>query len=127
MARNRFGLDVDIWFRVRGLMSSLCRAVKNRYGRGWWWSGEYPDRVDAETYLGRKGVLVIPDFIANAGGVIRAVELRRGTPEESGLLGATGRFAATSRRCWKEAKSEGILPRLELAENNWHAVECWRR
>lgn len=39
---------------------------------------------EAENYLGDKGILVVPDFIANAGGVIAgAVEWKGGTAEES--------------------------------------------
>jgi len=43
-----------------------------------------PATREAEKYLGDKGILVVPDFIANAGGVIAgAVELRKGTLEEA--------------------------------------------
>ncbi|MBE9513973.1 MAG: Glu/Leu/Phe/Val dehydrogenase [Chloroflexi bacterium] len=43
-----------------------------------------PVTREAEEYLAEKGVLVVPDFIANAGGVIAgAVEVQRGTEEEA--------------------------------------------
>jgi glutamate dehydrogenase/leucine dehydrogenase len=75
-----------------------------------------PVSVDAETFLGQRGVLVIPDFIANAGGVIAgAVELRKGTPEES-LSVAGLQIRGNVQAVLEESRSEGILPR-QAAEN----------
>jgi len=111
-----FGLDVDIL--VPGARPDVITMSNVKQIRAWLVveAANIPVSVDAETYLGRKGVLVIPDFIANAGGVISgAVELRQGTPEES-LSVAARQIRGNVQAMLEEAKSEGILPR-QAAEN----------
>ncbi len=111
-----FGLDVDIL--VPGARPDVITMSNVGQIRAWMVveAANIPVSVDAETFLGQKGVLVIPDFIANAGGVIAgAVELRKGTPEES--LSVAGRqIRGNVQAVLEESKSEGILPR-QAAEN----------
>jgi glutamate dehydrogenase/leucine dehydrogenase len=65
----------------------------------------------AERALADRGVLVLPDFIANAGGVIAAaVELRGGDPEDA--FGAIERrIRANVARVLAAARERGVLPR----------------
>ena len=75
-----------------------------------------PTTSEAATILQRRNVLVIPDFIANAGGVICAAVEHRGGTEAHALE----RIAATIRRNTKEvlarSRAEGIEPRHAASE-----------
>jgi glutamate dehydrogenase/leucine dehydrogenase len=81
--RELFSLDVDILIpgarpdvitidNVREVRTKLLVEAAN-----------IPVSEEAERYLADNGILVLPDFVANAGGVIAgAVELRKGTLDE---------------------------------------------
>lgn len=65
-----------------------------------------PVTNEAEKYLHDKGILVIPDFIANAGGVIAgSVEAKGGTEDES--------FQVIKAKIWKNVKAVLELARKE--------------
>lgn len=111
-----FGLEVDVLIpgaRPDVVTMDNVGMVKARMVVE---AANIPVSGDAERVLADRGTMVIPDFIANAGGVIAgSVELRHGTVEES--------FALVSRQIrdnvWamlEEAKKEGLLPR-QAAEN----------
>jgi glutamate dehydrogenase (NAD(P)+) len=79
-----------------------------------------PCTRDAEAALAARGVLVIPDFIANAGGVIcAATEYQHGTQAQA--------FAAIDEKIWantravlEQVKQSNVLPRdaaVALATN----------
>ena len=75
-----------------------------------------PVSGNAERALAERGTLVVPDFIANAGGVIAgSVELRRGTVEECFAL-VSRQIRDNVRAMLQEAKTDGLLPR-QAAEN----------
>ncbi|MFW0859467.1 MAG: Glu/Leu/Phe/Val family dehydrogenase [Dehalococcoidia bacterium] len=70
---------------------------------------------EAEKYLADKGILVIPDFVANAGGVIAgAVEWKGGTAEES-FQTIKGKIRQNVKAVLDLADKEKIYPR-EAAE-----------
>ncbi|MFQ6074943.1 MAG: Glu/Leu/Phe/Val dehydrogenase [Candidatus Bathyarchaeia archaeon] len=71
-----------------------------------------PATVEAERFLHARGILVIPDFIANAGGVITAaVEYRGGTEEEAFRM-IREKISINVRQVIKMAYDRGILPRF---------------
>lgn len=75
-----------------------------------------PATYEAEQYLHDKGIIVVPDIIANAGGVIAgSVELRKGTEEESFQI-IKAKIQSNVRSTLNRARSEGISPR-EAAES----------
>lgn len=70
-----------------------------------------PVSGNAERALAERGTLVVPDFIANAGGVIAgSVELRRGTVEECFAL-VSRQIRDNVRAMLEEAKTDELLPR----------------
>jgi glutamate dehydrogenase (NAD(P)+) len=70
-----------------------------------------PATADAEKALHKRGVLVIPDFIANAGGVIcAAVEYRGGTQAEAMTIIAS-KISENTRDMLQIVKDTGALPR----------------
>jgi glutamate dehydrogenase/leucine dehydrogenase len=75
-----------------------------------------PATAEAELLLHKCGVLVVPDIIANAGGVICAsVEYRGGTQAQALAL-VQERVAANTSQVVERARELGILPR-EAAED----------
>jgi glutamate dehydrogenase (NAD(P)+) len=72
----------------------------------------------AERALHERGVLVVPDFIANAGGVICAATEYRGAGKAQALTEIAERIRANTRAVLEVAQREHIPPRqaaLELA------------
>ena len=78
-----------------------------------------PFTPEAERILHEKGTLVLPDFIANAGGVIcAAVEYHGGTQAQA-LQTIEEKIRANTEEVLANAKKNGALPRqaaVELAE-----------
>lgn len=70
-----------------------------------------PCTAEAEEALARRDVLVLPDFIANAGGVIcAAIEYQRGT-ETAAFAAIDEKIRANTRAVLNEARDKGVLPR----------------
>lgn len=70
-----------------------------------------PCTAEAEEALARRGVLVLPDFIVNAGGVIcAAIEFQRGT-ESAALAAIDEKIRANMRAVLKTAQETAVLPR----------------
>jgi len=85
-----------------------------------------PVQIEAEQHLHKKGIVSIPDFIANAGGVIcAAVEYRKGSESEALRLiqekvGENTRVVlqqAEEKQCTpREAANELALERVKSAQ-----------
>ncbi len=74
-----------------------------------------PATPQAERLLAERGVLIVPDFIANAGGLIMAsLEYARKTEKEA-FAAIEEKIRANTRHILEKAKGDGILPR-EAAE-----------
>jgi glutamate dehydrogenase/leucine dehydrogenase len=89
-----------------------------------------PFTPDAEKALHGRGVTVIPDFIANAGGVICAAVEYRGGTQKSALDYIDERIRANTRLVLEATKSKNCLPRaaaLTLAERRVQAALATRR
>jgi glutamate dehydrogenase (NAD(P)+) len=75
-----------------------------------------PATPEAERQLAERGVLVIPDFIANAGGVICAVmELNQST-EHQAMAVIEEKIEGNVREVLAAAKAHGVLPRAAAVE-----------
>ncbi len=78
-----------------------------------------PMLPETEEELHKKGVLVIPDFVANAGGVISSyVEYRGGNPEQMFKI-VEKKIRINTEKVLKRAKQNGIKPRdaaMEIAK-----------
>jgi len=89
-----------------------------------------PCTPEAEEALHRRGIIAVPDFIANAGGVICAAMEYRGGTQQAAFDHIDERIRANTRLVLEEAKREGCLPRtaaLGLAERRVHAALATRR
>ena len=75
-----------------------------------------PLTPEAEKYLHEKGVLCIPDFIANSGGVICAAMEYRGKIESEAIEVIEKMVRTNTRLVLEESRTKNILPR-EAAMN----------
>ncbi len=89
-----------------------------------------PFTPEAERILHEKGILVLPDFIANAGGVICAsVEYHGGTQAQA-LQTIEEKIRANTEEVLANAKKSGSLPRqaaVKLAETRVKKAMAYRR
>jgi glutamate dehydrogenase (NAD(P)+) len=123
-------VDCDIWIpaaRPDVINAENVHRLKTRLvAQG----ANIPCTPDAEEALHKRGVLVIPDFIANAGGVIcGAIEYRGGT-QRAAFDHIDERIRANTRLVLDESKRNGKLPRstaLTLAERRVRAAAATRR
>jgi glutamate dehydrogenase/leucine dehydrogenase len=82
-----------------------------------------PATRDAEQLLHKRGVLCIPDFVANAGGVIcAAVEYRRGTRAQAFAL-IEERIRANTLEVLARARERDLPPRDAAEELAWDRLE----
>ena len=89
-----------------------------------------PCTPEAEKALHERGVLVVPDFIANAGGVICAATEYRGATERAAFEHIDDRIRANTRCVLEESRRSGKAPRvaaLALAEQRVRAAMQTRR
>lgn len=70
-----------------------------------------PITAEAETILHKKGILNVPDFIANAGGVICAAMEYEGANEAKVFEVIKNKLLRNTELVLKESKKENILPR----------------
>lgn len=70
----------------------------------------------AESYLHDRGVLCVPDFIANAGGVICAASEYHGASRTAAFKAIEEKVRDNTAQVLREAKSRGILPREAAVE-----------
>ncbi len=89
-----------------------------------------PFTLEAEAILHEKGTLVLPDFIANAGGVIcAAVEYHGGTQSQA-LQAIVEKIGANTEEVLADAKKNRRLPRqaaLALAESRVKKAMGYRK
>jgi len=70
-----------------------------------------PITHDAETSLHKRGILVIPDFIANAGGVICAAMEYKGATQTAAFEAIQERLRQNTRQILNDVKGKQVLPR----------------
>jgi glutamate dehydrogenase (NAD(P)+) len=89
-----------------------------------------PMTAEAEAVLHRRGVINVPDFIVNAGGVIcAAVEIRGGTTADA-FRSIEERIRANTAEVLAAARKGDILPReaaIAMAERRVRAAMTYRR
>ena len=89
-----------------------------------------PFTEGAEQILHERGVLVVPDFIANAGGVICAAMEWRGSTESAALEAIREKVRRNTQLVLADARDRRIQPRraaVELAEARVRKAMGFRR
>jgi glutamate dehydrogenase/leucine dehydrogenase len=89
-----------------------------------------PFTLEAERILHEKGVLIVPDFIANAGGVIcAAVEYHGGTQNQA-FASIEEKIRSNTEQVLEHARKSGTVPRqaaIELAERRVRKAMTYQR
>jgi glutamate dehydrogenase (NAD(P)+) len=89
-----------------------------------------PFTLGAERILHERGVVVVPDFVANAGGVICGAMEHAGATERAAFDAIAERIRANTAAVLAAAKRDGAMPRvaaLELATARVRAAMATRR
>jgi glutamate dehydrogenase (NAD(P)+) len=89
-----------------------------------------PFTLGAEQYLHDKGILCVPDFIANAGGVICAAMEYHGAGESAALDAIEEKLRRNTEEVLERAQAKNILPRqaaVALAEERVRTAMGFRR
>lgn len=106
-----FGLDCDILVPAANPDVIDIRNADQVKAKLILQGANIPVTLNAEAALARRGVLVVPDFIANAGGVIMAaMEYKRKSAEEA-FAYITEKIQANTERILRKVKKEALLPR----------------
>lgn len=124
------GLPCDIWIPAARPDVVNERNVDQLQARLMVQGANIPCTADAERLLHERGVLVIPDFIANAGGVICAAMEWRGATEGAALQAIQEKVSRNTRTVLKDAKARRIMPReaaVEMAEARVRRAMGYRR
>lgn len=105
------GLDCDIWIpaaRPDVIREDNVGQLKARLVIE---GANIPVTAGAERILHERGVLCVPDFIANAGGVICAAMEYQGATESAALQTIEDKLRRNTRQVLEDARRRGILPR----------------
>lgn len=89
-----------------------------------------PFTAGAEQALHDRGILVVPDFIANAGGVICAAMEYHGATQSAAFAAIEEKIRANTEAVLEAVKTKGILPRqaaLDLATRRVTQAMSYRR
>ncbi len=89
-----------------------------------------PFTEEAERVLHKQGVLIVPDFIANAGGVICAAVEYQGESQSSAFQCIAEKVSTNTRQVLQEATDKNIPPRdaaVALSERRVRTAMCCRR
>jgi glutamate dehydrogenase (NAD(P)+) len=129
-AEDMIGVDCDIWIpaaRPDVIREDNVDALKARLVLQ---GANIPATSAAERRMHERGILSIPDFIANAGGVIAAAVEYHGGTEKMALDAIAEKIAANTRAVLEMARTRRILPReaaVELARTRVDRAMSFRR
>jgi glutamate dehydrogenase (NAD(P)+) len=89
-----------------------------------------PSTPGAERMLHERGVLCVPDFIANAGGVICAAMEYHGATQSAAFDAIAERIRANTEAVLEESRRRGVLPRqaaVDLSARRVKSAMAYRR
>ena len=89
-----------------------------------------PATPEAEQIMAARGILVIPDFVANAGGVICAAVEYHGGSEGQALATIEEKIHDNVKEVLSRATTTGELPRkvaMDIAHERVHAAMRYRK
>ncbi|MDD2768168.1 MAG: Glu/Leu/Phe/Val dehydrogenase dimerization domain-containing protein [Methylococcus sp.] len=111
-------LPCDIWIPASGVdvlgQDNVARLKARLVVEG----ADAPLTASAERYLHEKGVICVPDFIANAGGLIGAAMEHRGANKTAVLAAIKEKIRRNTEKVLDSVENDGELPRqaaLKLA------------
>ena len=124
------GVDCDIWLPAARPDVLTAENVGQMQAKLVLQGANIPATEAAERWMQAHGILSIPDFIANAGGVICAAIEYQGGTEKAALECIEERIRTNTRTVLEDALRKNILPRtaaLMLAEKRVREAAATRR
>jgi glutamate dehydrogenase (NAD(P)+) len=124
------GIDCDLWIpaaRPDVVNEANVQQLKTRLVVQ---GANIPFTLGAERILHERGVLVIPDFVANAGGVICAAMEYHGATQSAAFAAIEDKLRANTRQVLEVVAGEKRLPRaaaMDLAVNRVKTAMGYRR
>jgi glutamate dehydrogenase (NAD(P)+) len=105
------GIDCDIWIPAARPDVIHADNVGELRAKLVIEGANIPITCEAERMLHERGVLCVPDFIANAGGVICAAMEYQGATETAALQTIQDKLRRNTRMVLEDARKRAILPR----------------
>ena len=124
------GIDCDVWIPAARPDVIHADNVGQLKARLVIEGANIPITAEAERELDERGVLCVPDFIANAGGVICAAMEYHGATESAALQTIEEKLRRNTRLVLEDARRRGILPRQaaqDMAEARVRKAMALRR
>lgn len=129
-AEDLVAVDCDIWIPAARPDVLTAENVRQLRAKLVLQGANVPATSEAEAILHAAGVLSVPDFIANAGGVIcAAVEYHGGTQAQAFAV-IQEKIAENTRQVLQQARDRQILPRtaaIDLASTRVQEAMGYRR
>lgn len=112
------GIECDIW--IPAARPDVIRKdnVARLKARMVLQGANIPATAEAEQRMHERGILCVPDFIANAGGAITAAVEYHGGTEQAAFAAIAEKIASNTRTVLERAKAKSVPPReaaLEVA------------
>lgn len=123
-------VDCDIWIPAARPDVLTANNVERLKARLVVQGANIPATADAEMIMRERGILSIPDFIANAGGVICASVEYHGGSEQNALVAIAEKVERNTRAVLTKAKSQNLPPRSaaeDLAKERVRRAMALRR
>lgn len=110
------GVPCDIW--IPAARPDVLRAdnIETLKARLVLQGANIPATPEAETRMHEMGILSVPDFVANAGGVICAAVEYAGGTEGGALANIREKVGSNTREVLEAARKHGVLPRAAASK-----------
>jgi glutamate dehydrogenase/leucine dehydrogenase len=129
-AADLVGVDCDIWIPAARPDVLDERNVSNLKARMVLQGANIPATEAAERWMHAHGVLNLPDFVANSGGVICASVEYHGGTEGQAMSAIEDRIKRNTRDMLDRAQGRNCMPReaaIEIARNRIIEAQTYRR
>jgi len=124
------GVDCDIWIPAARPDVLTGENVGDLKARLVIQGANIPATVQAEKMMHERGVVIVPDFIANAGGVICASVEYHGGSEGAALDTVTDKVKRNTHAVLSKARADNVMPRTaaeDLARQRVRKAMALRR
>jgi glutamate dehydrogenase (NAD(P)+) len=129
-ADDLVAVDCDIWIPAARPDVLDKQNVKSMRAKLILQGANIPATAEAEEMLHARGVLSVPDFIANAGGVICAAVEYHGGSQAQAFAVIEEKIRANTRTVLETARDQKVLPRtaaIDLARARVMEAAAYRR
>ena len=110
------GIDCDVWIPAARPDAIRKDNVGQLKAKLILQGANIPATLEAEMILHERGIISVPDFIANAGGVVCAAVEYRGGSEATAFEQIEEKIRHNTRECLLEANAKNVTPRQAASQ-----------